>query len=131
MPPQGSPSSYSYNSRSHPFNFRNAPDNNSVSNHYRTHSGSSNNNNNNRQNLSETYPRRTLKSNLPFFNNRNKPQEIEFDVEWRKTLRVDKCKKSDVKNLMRMGFTEDQAVQALIESNYQPSQAASLLLGTR
>eukprot|EP00597_Dinobryon_sp_UTEXLB2267_P015227 CAMPEP_0170108886 /NCGR_PEP_ID=MMETSP0020_2-20130122/6851_1 /TAXON_ID=98059 /ORGANISM="Dinobryon sp., Strain UTEXLB2267" /LENGTH=1138 /DNA_ID=CAMNT_0010333719 /DNA_START=136 /DNA_END=3552 /DNA_ORIENTATION=- len=59
------------------------------------------------------------------------PPESVIDTQWRQALRVDKCKKASVKRLMRMGFSEEHAVQALLETNQQEDQARQLLMRTR
>lgn len=57
--------------------------------------------------------------------------ESEIDTRWRQALRVDRCRKGAVKNLMRLGFSEEHAVQALLESDQNEQYARQLLMASR
>lgn len=59
------------------------------------------------------------------------PPELPIDTEWRRALKVEKCRKSSVKALMKLGFSEEHAVQALLETNHHVDHAVQLLLRTR
>lgn len=59
------------------------------------------------------------------------PPESAIDTHWRKGFKVENCKKSVVQRLMNMGFREEEAVQALLETNQNEKHAAQLLYANR
>ena len=87
---------------------------------------------NNRSNLAHVnHGRNSALDVAPPFIQPYPPPESALDTHWRKGFKVENCKKSAVKRLMRMGFREEEAVQALLETGQNEKHAAQLLYANR